>query len=46
VAREVEVEIGGRVVSDEEIAQKKEEVRESKLQASSGSLETQRGAKF
>lgn len=27
VAREVEVEIGGRVVSDEEIAQKKQEAR-------------------
>ena len=27
VAREVEIEVGGKVVSDEEIAQKKEEVK-------------------
>jgi hypothetical protein len=34
VAREVETEIGGRVVSDEEVAQKKEEARTDKIQHS------------
>lgn len=31
VAREVEVEIGGKVVSDEEVAQKKEEARTNSI---------------
>lgn len=46
VARDVERQTGGKIVSDEEIAQKKEEAVGSKLQTSSTLPETPTNAKF
>jgi len=46
VAREVETEIGGRVVSDEEVAQKKEEAKTFSMQQSPPLGETQMSGKF
>ncbi|KAF9467681.1 MoaB/Mog domain-containing protein [Collybia nuda] len=46
VARDVERQTGGKIVSDEEVAQKKEEARESRLQTSTTLSETPRDAKF